>query len=177
MKNIFLTGEVGVGKSTVISKVMSLLPQVICGGFRTVSAMPIVGGNMLEVYIEKAWEQTPHDAEHMVGIRLGQGRFSSYPQTFDTVGTPILFATPNDATLILMDELGIMEDNAKLFRQAVMDVLDGTLPVLGVIKPKHTDFLDAIRAHEASEIIEVTLENRDELPTRIAELLRSSGPR
>lgn len=177
MKNIFLTGEVGVGKSTVISKVLSLLPQVICGGFRTVSEMPIIGGNLLEVYIEKAWEQTPHDAEHMVGTRLGHGRFTSYQQTFDTVGTPILFATPANATLILMDELGMMEDNATLFRQAVMNALDGELPVLGVIKPKHTDFLDAIRAHESSEIIEVTLDNRDELPAHIAGLLRSTGLR
>lgn len=177
MKNILLTGEVGVGKSTVICKVLSQLPQVICGGFRTVSAMPIVGGNLLEVYIEKAWEETPHDADHMVGTRLGRGRFTSYPQIFDTVGTSILFATPNDATLMIMDELGMMEDNAKLFCQAVMGVLEGTLPVLGVIKPKHTDFLDAVRAHEGSAVIEVTLDNRDELPNRIAELLRSTGLR
>lgn len=175
MKNIFLTGEVGVGKSTVISKVLSQLPQVICGGFRTVSAMTIIGGNLLEVYIEKAWEETPHDADHMVGTRLGHGRLTSYPQTFDTVGTSILFATPTDATLILMDELGLMEDSAKLFRQAVMDVLDGTLPVLGVIKPKRTEFLDAIRMRQGSEVIEVTLENRDELPARIAELLSGIG--
>lgn len=177
MKNIFLTGEVGVGKSTVISKVLSQLPQVICGGFRTASEMPIIGGNLLEVYIEKAWEETPHDAEHMVGTRLGHGRFTSYPQTFDTVGTSILFATPTNATLILMDELGIMEENAKLFRQAVMDLLDGQLPVLGVIKPKHTEFLDAILMHERSEIIEVTHENRNELPVRILELLHMTGLR
>jgi len=177
MKNIFLTGEVGVGKSTVIREVLTMFHNVICGGFRTVSEMPINGDNLLEVYIEKAWEPTPHEADHMVGIRLGYGKFTPYPQNFDVFGTSILAFPPDDASLILMDELGMMENDAPLFHQAVMDLLDGTLPVLGVIKPKHTAFLDAIRTHKCSEVFEVTEDNREELPFRIADLLNGIGLR
>ncbi len=171
MKNIFLTGDVGVGKSTVIQKILSLLPSTECGGFRTVSATPITKGTILDVFIEKAWERTPHDTEHIVGSRLSDGHFSSYPSVFDSIGTSILASCPINAKLIIMDELGLMESDAKLFRKAVMDVLDGPLPVLGVIKPKHSDFLDAIRAHERSEIFKVTVDNREALPIVLSELL------
>lgn len=170
MKNIFLTGEVGIGKSTAIRKILSLLPSVVCGGFRTVS-VPLDECDFMEVYIEKAWEKTPHDSNHLVGTRLGQGRFTSCPQTFDSTGVQIVTSPPVDASLILMDELGTMENDSHLFRQAVMEALNGPMPILGVVKPKQTDFLDAIRAHERSEVFELTADNRDTLPIRLAELL------
>ena len=175
MKNIFLTGEVGAGKSTVIDKVLSLLPFVECGGFRTVSAAPLTDGAMLDVFLEKSWDQTPHDIEHLVGSRLYDGQFNSYPSTFDTTGAAILASCPENAILIVMDELGLMESDAKDFQKAVMNTLDGCLPVLGVIKPKPSEFLNAIRSHEKSEIFEVTKENRDALPYIIVELLSSNG--
>lgn len=171
MKNIFLTGEVGIGKSTVIQKVLSLLPYADCGGFRTVSSSPLTKGALLDVFIEKACGETSHDSEHLVGSRLRDGHFSSYPLAFDEIGTLILTSCPINAKLIIMDELGLMESEAKKFQKAVIGTLDGSLPVLGVIKPKHSDFLDAIRSHEKSLVYEVTKDNREELPLILAELL------
>ncbi|PKM72986.1 MAG: hypothetical protein CVU91_08180 [Firmicutes bacterium HGW-Firmicutes-16] len=171
MKNIFLTGEVGVGKTTVIQKTLSLLLSAECGGFRTVSTTPITKGAILDVFIEKAWAQTPHDTEHLVGSRLSDGHFTSYTSAFDTIGTSILASCPINAKLIIMDELGLMESDAKKFQTAVMDTLDGSIPVLGVIKPKHSDFLDAIRAHKRSEIFVVTKDNRETLPFVLASML------
>ena len=159
MKNIFLTGEIGVGKSTVIQNTLSLLPPLVCGGFRTVSDFPITKDAMLDVFIEGACEKTPHDNEHCVGSRLGNGRFLAYPDIFDSVGASYLLNTPAQTRLILMDELGVMESNANVFCDAVLNILNGSIPVLGVIKPKRTAFLEAIRNHECSHIIEVTINN------------------
>ena len=170
MKNLFLTGEIGAGKSTVIRKTLALLPPIVCGGFRTVS-VPAAQGALLEVYLEKAWEKTPQDLGHLVGTRFGFGRFTAYPKVFDSIGASILAYPPPDAALIIMDELGVMENDAAEFRKAVMNTLSGALPVLGVIKPKNTDFLDAVRAHERSEIFEVTDRNRNGLPQILAEKL------
>lgn len=171
MKNIFLTGEVGVGKSTVIIKTLALLPTVSLGGFRTVSAAPVTKDAMLDVFIEKAWESSPHDLTNLVGTRWGNGQFTPYPEVFDTAGVSILASTPADAAFILMDELGVMEIGAERFYQAVMDMLEGPLPVFGVIKPKHSDFLDAVRTHPRSVVFDVTERSRDGLPDRLARLL------
>ena len=171
MKNLFLTGEVGVGKSTVISKTLALLPPLVCGGFRTVSDASCTEGARFDVFIEEVWEQTPHDDAHRVGIRSGTGCMTPYPAVFDNIGASILAFPPEGAELILMDELGVMERGAKEFCMAVLKVLDGNIPVLGVIKPKHTAFLDTVRSHERSVLFEVTEENRDCLPSSLAELL------
>ena len=172
MKNLFLTGEVDAGKSTVIRKTLALLPPIVCGGFRTVS-VPVSQEALIEVYLEKAWEKTPQDLSHLVGTRFGFGHFTAYPKVFDSVGASILTSVPDGSALIIMDELGVMENDAAVFRKAVFEALSGKLPVLGVIKPKHTEFLDAVRAHEHSEIFEVTDRNRDELPQILAEKLRA----
>lgn len=166
MNNIFLTGEVGVGKSTVLRKVLKLLAPTVCGGFLSVSE-PAPEGAMLYVYIEKAWEKTPHDEAHLVGLRTGDGHFTSYPEVFNNVGAEILSSTPPQAVLIIMDELGTMESDAETFKKAVFSALDGPLPVLGVIKNKHSEFLDKIRSHPRSVIIEATADNRDALPPHI----------
>ena len=172
MKSIFLTGEVGIGKSTVIDKVLSLLPEVVCGGFRTISAAPLTEGALLDVFIESAWEQTPHDSAHLAGTRWGDNRFTAYPSVFDVVGVAFLASPPKKATLLLMDELGVMESESELFKNAVLSTLNGNLPVLGVVKPKQTDFLDSIRTHDNSLVFEVTEQNRQEIPFLIAELLK-----
>ena len=171
MNNIFLTGEVGVGKSTLLRKVLKLLAPTVCGGFYTVSIKSANQGDMIDVYIKKAWENTPKDEAHLIGTRTGTGRFASYPQAFDNAGFEILLTTPEDAELIIMDELGTMESDAETFKNAVLNMLDGSLPVLGVIKNKQSEFLDKIRSHPSSIIVEVTAENRDALPPQIKNYL------
>jgi nucleoside-triphosphatase len=177
MLNIFLTGDVGIGKSTVLNKTLALLPPMVCGGFRTVSRTPITRGAQYDVFIESTRGNTPRDAAHLVGTRWGDGRNTSYPEAFDTAGAVIVTALPAAAELIIMDELGFMESDAEVFRRAVMNALDGALPVLGVIKPRRSDFLDGIRAHPRSQIFEVTAENRDALYIRVAQMLSDVLPK
>ena len=50
-----------------------------------------------------------------------------------------------------------------IFQAAVLSALDGKLPVFGVIKPRSTPFLDAVRSHPKVQVLEVTPETRDDL--------------
>jgi nucleoside-triphosphatase len=88
---------------------------------------------------------------------------------FNNLGVRIL-RDARESSLIVMDELGFMESEALAFREEVLRLLDGDAPVLGVLKSKHTPFLDQVRVHTAVKIIEVTEKNRDEIPQMLTEI-------
>ena len=92
----------------------------------------------------------------------------SITHIFDTYGKEILDGSGN-RDITIMDELGFFESGALAFQQAVMRRISGGIPTLGVIKPRHTEFLDAVRAHEGVEIWEVDESNRAAVLTRLLE--------
>ena len=152
-EHLFLTGEIQVGKSTLLRRFLTEKKQRIAG-FRTVWSdgerrtlhlLPCDGGVCCE--------------ENCVAERLS-GKLVPRPEIFDRLG-PVLLGQPCD--LLVMDELGFLESTAPAFRSAVLAALDGSIPVVGVIQPRHTEFLDAVRAHEGVHIVTVTVENRDTL--------------
>ncbi len=154
--NIFLTGSPRVGKSTLIQKFLREHPELKIGGFCTVCS--ICGNNGIHI-VPADCPGAQQTSENLVGIRRDGKTPLSFPAVFDRVGVELLNAT--DCDLIIMDELGIMESEAKCFQAAVLAALDGETPVLGVIKPKSTPFLDAVRAHEKTVVVEITNENRN----------------
>lgn len=56
-----------------------------------------------------------------------------FPEVFDRVGKRLAEDT-SGCHLILMDELGFMENEAELFQEAVIETLKSGVPVLGVVK-------------------------------------------
>jgi len=166
--HLFLTGEKQVGKSTIVDKVLGRLGAPI-GGFRSFGANYTDDGGS-DVCIRGAG----HDVGvHRLARRGGEQRgFVAFPEVFDTIGVQLLRVDPA-CGVVVMDELGFMEAKAFAFQKAVMDCLDGDIPVLGVIKPREMPFLDQIRAHPKVQILRVEVDNRD----RIAEAIALEGGR
>ncbi len=54
-----------------------------------------------------------------------------------------------------------MESEAHEFQQAVIACLDGTIPILGVVKPTSTPFLEQVHKHFHTTLMEVTEQNRE----------------
>ena len=72
--HIFLTGDVQVGKSTIINKTLAALKIERPGGFRSVSVPDLPDGAM-SVYLLAAAEKAPAMGDfNCVGIRKGCGR-------------------------------------------------------------------------------------------------------
>lgn len=160
MTHLFLTGEVQVGKSTLIQRLLAAHPDWQAGGFRTVTRWQGRQGSVHLIPARAGMEACT--ADNCVGLRdLVVMRPVSRPEAFDRIGPELL--RPGWADLLLMDELGTMERQAQAFCGAVLGALDGSLPVLGVIKPRSSALLDAVRAHPRVRVVTVTRENRDEL--------------
>ena len=170
MKHIFLTGEIQVGKSTIINKIcteLSLAPQ----GFKTIAINCGESGAdylyILPYNLSEPMESDKPFAKRNRNERKREG----FPEVFDELGVKILRESMinQDTNIMVMDELGFFENEAYAFQNEIIKCLDGTIPILGVIKPHRTEFLDRVRSHNNVEIIEVTLENRDDIYISVLE--------
>jgi nucleoside-triphosphatase THEP1 len=171
--HIFLTGERGVGKSTAIGKLTDRLVSLglDVGGFKTLAG-PEDESGCDAVYIMPYGENTKlasaFSRDRMVAIRNRRAsKYESYADVFDGLGAELLRRAAR-CDLIIMDEIGFMEADAIGFQNAVLSVLGGATPVLGVVKPpsasKNLHFLDGVRFHEKVRVFTVRPENRDETP-------------
>ncbi len=170
--HIFLTGDVQVGKSTIINKTLAALKIERPGGFRSVSVPDLPDGAM-SVYLLAAAEKAPVMGDfNCVGIRKGCGRgIEKFPQAFETAGVQAL-KNAEQSRLILMDEVGRMESAAARFSARMEALLDGSVPILGVVqKIADTPLTNAIRTHPNVRVLTVTKENREQMAQEVLRLI------
>lgn len=166
--HLFLTGEIQVGKSTIVSSVVSRL-GVPVSGFRTVSVFRD-GGESDVFLIPASGSLSDCCSASLLARRVPGRRPEVREEVFVSCGVPLL--SQCSGGLVLMDELGWMESSSRLFQEAVFSVLDGPVPVLGVVRDQRLPFLDAVRHHPRVEVVVVTRENRDALRDRVFDLVR-----
>lgn len=169
--HIFLTGEIQIGKSTVIAKTLALL-NIIPRGFKTYF------GSDRECP-DKSLYMSPAAGPKLFRKENAVAHFSegqppqALTEKFDINGVELIRSARMNSSLIIMDECGSLERNALLFQEEIMDTLDGNIPVLGVIKQGSKGWTDRIRNHPKVKLITVTEGNRDGLPQNAFYLLNS----
>ena len=153
--NIFITGSSGSGKSYAISSAISSLenkPPVY--GFYTKRILSSLTDNGM-IYIYSASDENPKlTPPNCIGI-CGNSSPLPLPQTLETIGVSLLSNIPI-GSLVVMDELGLIENDAPLFRHAVLSVLNDNYCVIGAIKQTSSPFLDSIKNHPRSELFSIT---------------------
>ena len=163
-EHIFLTGDIQIGKSTILMRYLAAHSNLRVGGFRTVWKNRW-GDGCSTFHIISATENQPLTESNCVGLRKGQWPervCEDYSEIYDTTGVELLKnGGPYD--LYLMDEIGPGENNAVRFQEAVMALLDGDTPIIGVVRDKPGVLPDRVRSHPKVKVITVTLENRDEI--------------
>ena len=169
-QHIVLWGQRGVGKSTLARRLLEDWSGPV-RGFVTRASLPDADG-FRSIYLHAADDPTPvEQACNRIG-RTNRTEHTMWPEVFNGLGVELLRAEPG--SLILMDELGFLEQDAADFRRQVLRCLDGNIPVLAVIKHKtHIPFFQEIRLHPRVQLYQVTEENRDELPAELSPLIRN----
>jgi nucleoside-triphosphatase len=166
--NIIIVGDPGSGKSTLIKKLLDHIHLVTYGIVTLKESADKYGNESVYIYdINKEHFQT---AQNLIGIVSAQGA-SGYPEVFDREGVRLLSNIPPQSVVVI-DELGFMENNALLFQKSVMNILDSDHLVIAAVKPKQTAFLDAVREHEKSRVFWLDKNNRDQVFAEIMVMIK-----
>ena len=163
VRHILICGERGVGKSTLIERLLSACPRPRCG-FIT-KMQPAGKDGFHPIYIHPAAqsdEDRTYTETNLIGTCDSRTHLSRL-DAFNILGVQyIREASPSG--IIVMDELGFFESKAEKFTSAVLHALSGDIPVIAAVK-KRTDvpFLNAVRAMPKTDTFYITPENRDAL--------------
>ena len=169
-KNLFLTGEKQVGKSTLLDALIRET-GLRHTGFRT---MPLrIDGVLKGHYFHGFVPLPPFVNDSVTTIRVAQQGVIGVEEVFETLGVRVLTDSLAAAEpFILMDELGRQELKAKEFSRLVEACLDSPKRVIGVLQKKESPLLDRIKNREDTLVLTVTTENRDSL---LPEIRRGLG--
>ncbi|MBR3795848.1 MAG: hypothetical protein IKK34_07450 [Clostridia bacterium] len=166
IRHVLFTGEIGEGKSTALRRTLTLL-RADAWGIETYSPQPR-GEAPRGLYIR------PYGSPEMgklLAMVPGECREGATP-LFDSYAVRLLDAARKQADLIVIDEIGRLERDAKTYHGALRASFDGNKPVLGVLRKHKAEWADWIRKRDDVLLLEVTRQNRDELPALAAERIR-----
>ena len=171
-RHILICGERGVGKSTLIEKLLqaSSRPRY---GFVT-KMRPAGPDGFRPIYIHPAGQlpgEWVFEEENCIGVCDSRTHRPNW-EVFNSLGVRYIRAARPDG-VIVMDELGFFEARAEAFTAAVLEALSGDVPVIAAVKSrKDVPFLEAVRAAPRAEVFTITPENRDSLFERLLPLVR-----
>lgn len=126
MKNLFLTGPIGSGKSTAIARALGeYLPKA--GGFLTVRQKDDTGRAVAY------WLQRPDGSDARKIINYSQKPYTMHPEVFETFGIRLL-EEAKQADFVVLDEIGGFEVLSDSFLAALLQLLESDVPCIGVMK-------------------------------------------
>jgi nucleoside-triphosphatase len=168
---LLLTGNPGVGKTTVLTKAVNALKE---NGFSVggmISREVREGGARVGFEIldlnsgRRGW--LAH-VNQQTGPQVGKYRVNT--EDLNHIGARAIADAVEKCDVIAIDEIGPMELFSEKFKEATRKALESRKPVLAVVHWKANDrVINEAKNREDQETFTVTHENRDKLPKTIAE--------
>ncbi|MGB4504533.1 MAG: nucleoside-triphosphatase [Syntrophaceticus sp.] len=178
-KNLFLTGRVKCGKSTLIKQEITPFLGHVGGYFvqRIFCSGQHCGFKMVELldqesYILEKEFGSINEEKDLVVYLSENGCWKTCINTFEETGVEILERSYNSGKkVILMDELGRVERFAPRFQNMVHMLLDDPVYVLGVLKKEENLFLDGIRERNDVFVIDLDIWDYQEAVEKVHSFL------
>jgi len=180
-RHVFLTGPPGIGKTTLIKKVVNAIKEkAAVTGFYTAEVRSNYvrkGFDVVSVIDEESRCPLARVEETKTCKKRPKiGKYSVYVEEFETFVAPIFLCADNYRIFVL-DEIGKMELTSKDFQGHVSKLLKsheikvfGTIPIQ---KGAGISFVEKIRSSENVVVYNVTKENRECSVNQIVSLLIS----
>jgi nucleoside-triphosphatase len=166
---LFLTGNPGVGKTTLVRAIVERLEEVTCAGFYTEEKRQRgqrIGFRVITL-----------DGQEGSLASLGRekptvGKYSIRVDEFEKLVLPELDTAVTAADLYVIDEIGKMELLSRHFRNRIIELLAQPTNLLATIAKRGRGFIEQIKGRTDVEIIEVTRNNRDELTNELVRKIK-----
>jgi len=159
-KNILICGRPGVGKTTLIKKVVKNLGKKAAGFYTEEirKERKRVGFKIKNLEEE---ERTLAHINCKSPYRVGKYKVNL--REFEEIAIPSIKKGIKEGKIIIIDEIGKMELYSNEFRRMVIQALDSPNIVIATIPTYKNEFLEKIRQREDIEIHEITREDREKL--------------
>lgn len=165
-RHLFLTGEKGVGKSTLLRRLIARL-ELDCAGFETRAL--VLQGQRRGFLLHGRVPMDPASNDCIVSVRTGPRKSVPVLDVFNENGVEILRRSlESPAPFLLMDELGKLERPAEDFCRQVLRCLDSGKRALGVLQQCDSPLVREIAGRDDVTLLQVTPENRDALLEALA---------
>jgi len=174
IKNILITGQPGIGKTTFIKKLAGKLKDLHPSGFYTTE--------IREAGIRKGFELISLDGSKGILSHVDINspyRVSKYcvdVERFEIFLDSISLLDPT-ASIVIIDEIGKMECFSGKFRSLVRNILDSDKLLVATIALKGSGMIADIKKRDDVRLFQVTIENRDSLVSEILKDISDLGRR
>jgi nucleoside-triphosphatase len=159
-----ITGKPGVGKTTLVQKIIERMRPAGMAGFCTSEIRH--SGSRVGFELKGLNGKRRVLAHVEIDSRDRVGRYGVDTKGFEEF-LEILNLLDPAVELIVIDEIGKMELFSKRFENLVRDVMSSDKQVLASIALKGNEFIRKIKQRKDVRLFEVTHANRDRLPESI----------
>ncbi len=162
MKHILIYGKRNSGKTLLFDRLLNKINVPVYGFVTCITSKDPEGFHQIHMFSVSDKERKPSD-ENLIGVCNMKNRTIKL-ETFNNLGVKLLKAAKPDG-VIVMDELGFMEEKAYEFCDQVFKCLDGDIPVIATVRrgEPFTDFLQKVIAHPNAEVYKLEEDNLEEL--------------
>jgi nucleoside-triphosphatase len=171
---ISLIGTPQIGKTQVVLKTIDIMERegIVVGGIiteRVMDGRDYVGLKVLDWH-SKGFITFAHRS---INSRVRVEKFGVDLRAFDQIAIPAIEWSKENADVIVIDEVGRVEQESKAFTEAVKAVLElDKMMLLTLHKKGRNAILQQVKMRDDFRSLEVTQVNRTVLPYRIAQFLR-----
>ena len=171
IKNIFITGKPGCGKTSLIMEILKEL-NLPAGGFYTQEIRE--KGKRLGFKIKTLDGKEGILAHVNIESPYRVSKYKVNIKDLEEIGVKSILKALKENKVIIIDEVGNMEMKSEKFKKAVEAALNSEREVLGTIKMTPDLFTNEIKKRKDTKIFYLTKENREKIKSEIVNSLEST---
>jgi len=170
MTSLLITGMPGVGKTTLIRKIVQSLDEHYPAGFYTREIRE--GGSRVGFELVGLDGKVRTLAHTRIAGNYRVGKYGVDISGFDEFLKSLTILS-GQRCLIIIDEIGKMECFSAVFRDMITRVLEDDCLLVATIAKKGNEFIEEIKKRQDILLCELTRENRDTILPLLLEKIRS----